>query len=80
MQLTYDEIKDALELKYFPTKRTRYSSKPNICQKRVIKKILPDKVKMNVTIDEQVLKSNLKINQTSIFTDESFFYTTLGFT
>ena len=32
------------------------------------------------TIDEKIYKSNLKINQTVIFTNKSFFYTILGFT
>ena len=35
---------------------------------------------MSVTIDEVRLKSNLKTNQTSIFTNKSFFYIILGFT
>ena len=30
MQLTYDEIRDILDLKYLPTKRMGYSLKPNI--------------------------------------------------
>ena len=42
--------------------------------------ILPDNVKLSNTIDDIRLKSNLKINQTLIFTEKSFFYTTLGFT
>ena len=29
MQLTYDEIKDILDLKYNPTKRTGYSLNPS---------------------------------------------------
>ena len=37
-------------------------------------------MKVNITIDDIRLKSNLKINQTSIFTEKSFFYTILGFT
>ena len=37
-------------------------------------------MKVNVTIDDVRLKSNLKIIQTSIFTEKSFFYTILGFT
>ena len=45
-----------------------------------LKHILPDNVKVNITIDDIRLKSNLKINQTSIFTEKSFFYTILGFT
>ena len=42
--------------------------------------ILPDNVELSITIDDIRLKSNLKINQTLIFTEKSFFYTTLGFT
>ena len=41
---------------------------------------LTDNVKVIVTIDDVRLKSNLKINQTLIFTEKSFFYTILGFT
>ena len=84
MQLTYDEIIGVLELKFIPPKRIGYSLKPNICQTNDINKtlnyILPDNVEINVTIDEKSFKSNLKINQTLIFTKKSFFYTILGFT
>ena len=45
-----------------------------------LKHILPDNVKINVTIDDVWLKSNLKNNQTLIFTNKSFFYTILGCT
>ena len=44
------------------------------------KYILPDNVEVSVTIDAVRLKSNLKINQTLIFTKKSFFLTILGFT
>ena len=37
-------------------------------------------MKVGVTIDDVRIKSNLKINQTLIFTEKSFFYTILGFT
>ena len=37
-------------------------------------------MKVNITIDDVRLKSNLKTNQTLIFTEKSFFYTILGFT
>ena len=37
-------------------------------------------MKINITIDDLRLKSNLKTNQTLIFTEKSFFYTILGFT
>ena len=37
-------------------------------------------MKVSITIDDIRLKSNIKINQTLIFTNKSFFYTILGFT
>ena len=84
MQLTYDEIMDILDLKYIPTKRTGYSLNPGIYEvvdlNTTLKHILPDNVKVNITIDDIRLKSNLKINQTLISTEKSVFYTILGFT
>ena len=75
---------DILDVKYTSTKRIGFSLKPNIYNvvdlDNTLKNILPDKVKINVTIDEKKYKSNLKINQTLIFTNKSFFYTILGFT
>ena len=84
LQLSYDEIIDILDLKYIPTKRTGYSLNPGIYEvndlNNTLKHILPDNVEVNITIDDIGLKSNLKINQTLIFTERSFFYTILGFT
>ena len=84
MRLSYDEIMDILDLKYIPTKRTGYSLNSGIYEvidlNNTLKHILPDNVKINITIDDIRLKSNLKINQTLIFTNKSFFYTILGFT
>ena len=84
IQLTYDEIIDILNLKYIPTKRTGYSLNPGIYEvvdlNNTLKHILPDNVKISVTIDDVRLKPNLKINEALIFTDKSFFYTILGFT
>ena len=84
MRLSYYEIMDILDLKYIPTKRIGYSLNPGIYEvidlNNTLKHILPDNVKINVTIDDIRLKSNLKINQTLIFTEKSFFYTILGFT
>ena len=37
-------------------------------------------MKVSITIDDIRFKSNLRTNQTLIFTAKSFFYTTLGFT
>ena len=84
MRLSYDEIVDILDLKYIPTKRTGYSLNPGIYEvidlNNTLKHILPKNVKVNITIDDIRLKTNLKINQTLIFTERSFFYTILGFT
>ena len=84
MRLSYDEIIDILDLEYIPTKRIGYSLNPGIYEvvdlNNTLKYILPDNVKVSVTIDDIRLKSNLKTNQTLIFTEKSFFYTILGFT
>ena len=84
MRLSYDEIIDILDWKYIPTKRTGYSLNPSIFEVTdlniTLKYILPDNVKISVTIDDIRLKSNLKTNQTIIFTEKSFFHTILEFT
>ena len=83
-KLTYDEIMNILDLKYIPTKRTGYSIEPNIYNvvdlNKTLKNILPNNVKIDINIDERKYKTDLKINQTLIFTNKSFFYTILGFT
>ena len=83
-RLTYNEIIDILDLKYIPTKRIGHSLNPGIYEvvdlNNILKYTLPDNLKVNITIDDIRLKSNLKINQTLIFTEKSFFYTILGFT
>ena len=40
--------------------------------------ILPNNVKVNFTLDDIRLKVDLKINQTLVFTNKSFFHTILG--
>ena len=84
MRLSYDEIIDILDLKYIPTKRTAYCLNPGLYEvvdlNNTLIYILPDNVKVTITIDDIRLKSNLKTNQTLIFTEKSFFYTILGFT
>ena len=84
MRLFYDEIMDILDLKCMPTKRTGYSLNPGSYEvvdlNNTLNNILPDIMKVSVTIDDVRLKSNLKTNQTLIFTNKSFFYTIFGFT
>ena len=78
MRLSYDEIIDILDLEYIPTKRIGYSLNPGFYEvvdlNNTLKYILPDNVKVTITIDDIRLKSNLKIFQTLIFTEKSFFF------
>ena len=64
IQLTYDEITDVLELKYIPTKRIGYSLNPGTYEvvdlNNTLKSILPDNVKVSITIDDVRLKANSK--------------------
>ena len=75
-QSTYHEIVDILDVKYNSTKRLGCTLKPNIYilldLNNTLKNILPDNV-VSVTIDERKYESNLKINQTLIFTNKGFF-------
>ena len=84
MQLTYNETIDILDFNYIPTKRTGYSLNPGNYEiddlNNTLKYILPDNIKVSVTIDDIRLKSTLKTNQTLIFTEKSFFYIILGYT
>ena len=84
MQLTYDEIIDLIDLKYIAKKRTGYSLTPSIYEvvdlNITLRHILPNNVKVSVTIDDIKLKSNLKIYQTLIFTQKYFFCKILSFT
>ena len=77
MRLSYDEIMDTLDLKNIPTRRTGYSLNPGIYEvidlNNTLKYILTNTVKVNIRIDDIRLKSNLKTNQTLIFTEKSFF-------
>ena len=61
-----------------------YSIEPNIYNvvdlNKTLKNILPNNIKIDITIDERKYKTDLRINQTLIFTNKSFFYTILGFT
>ena len=77
MHLTYDEIIDILDIKFYSSKRTCYTLPPGIYETIDINLMLntffTDEVKANVTIDDITLKFNLKINQ-------SIIYRILGFT
>ena len=76
-QLTNGGIIDILDIKYVPTKRTELSLNLGIYEVSHINKsleyILPDIVKVSITIDDIRLKSNIKTNQTLIISENSFF-------
>ena len=84
MQLSFDEIMDVLDIKCFPPKRTRCTLPVGMYEvsdiNLMLKSLLPNIVKINITIDNIRLKSNLKKNQNLIFTKRSIFCTILGFT
>ena len=74
---------DISDRKIFPSERTGYTLPPGVYGINDINKtlayFLPDFVKVSISIDDIRLRSNLKTNQTLIFTKKSFFYTFLGF-
>ena len=84
MGLSYDEIVDAWDIKYFPSEKTCITIPNGISEEAEINKLLqylsPNTVKVSITIDDIRLRSNSNINQSLIFTKKSFFYTVLGFT
>ena len=84
MQLTYNETMDVLDIKYFQSERTGYTLQSAVYEISDINKtrqyLLPDIVKVSINIDGIRLKSNLKNNQTLIFTKKSFFCQIIGFT
>ena len=76
MQIT-NEIINALELAYNPSKRIGFSSNQGIYEMADINKtlnyILPDNAKVPVTIDDIRIKSDLNIFQFLKFFQKSFF-------
>ena len=76
MGLTYDEIIDVLDIKYFPSEWVGYTTTPGDYERgdinRTLEYLSPDFVKISFTIDDIRLKSNLNINRTLIFTKNFF--------
>ena len=83
-QLTYGEIIDTLDLKHVPTCTTGSTLPPGVYKNIDIvfmfKSLLPKEVKVDITIDDIRLKSNLTTDKTIMFTKKSFFYKNLSFT
>ena len=83
MVLTCNEIIVVLHLNYFSSEKTGYTLPPGVYEirdiNRTLELLLSDTGKLNITNSETRLKSNLYINQTLLFTKNSFFVTILGF-
>ena len=83
-ELTYDQIVDILDIKYFPEETAGYTLPPGIYEitdnNKTLGNLLRDIVKVCIAIDDIRLRSNSNIKQTLIFTEKYFFDTTIGFT
>ena len=77
MELTYGEIEKILGAKYIAASSTGYTLSRGIYEisdnKVMLKNLLPNEVKVNNTIDDIRLKSNLTTTKTSRFTKKSIF-------
>ena len=83
LQLTYDEIIDILDVNYIPGSTTGYILPNRVYEisdnNLMLKSLLPNEVKVKVTIDDIRLGSNLTTIKTIRFTKRPSFYTILGF-
>ena len=77
LQLTYDEIVDIMDVNYIAGSTRVYTLAVGVYEvtdiKMMLKSLLPKKVKVNSTIDDNILNSNLTTNKTIRFTEKSFF-------
>ena len=84
MELTSDGTMDVLDIKQFPSEITGYTLSLGRYEisdiNKMLEYFLPEIVKVNITIDDIRLQSNLKTIQTLIFTKKSSFDRILGFT
>ena len=82
-QLTYDEIIDILYLKDITGSTKGYTLAPGVYEisdnNFMLKSQLPEEVKVNITIDDVRLKSNLTTIKAIRFTKKFFFHTILCF-
>ena len=83
MDLTNDEVLNVLDVKYIAGSTNGYEIPVGIYEishnNLMLKSLLPNKPKVNFTIDDIRLRPNLTTNKTIKFTEKSFFYTILGF-
>ena len=83
-QLFRNEIVDILDFKFILTSTKRCTLVPCVYNftdnNFMLKSLLPKEAKVNITVDDVRLKSNLSTKKTIRFTKKSFFYVILGFT
>ena len=83
-ELTFDEISHILDMKYIDGPTIGYSPPRGIYEitdfNLMLKSLLPNEVKVDVTIDDIGQRSGLATNKIDRLTKKSFFYTLLGFT
>ena len=84
MQLAYDENVVILDILYVAGSKIGYNLPPGVYEisnlKLTMKSLLLNEVKVNKTIDDIRLRSNLTTNKTISFTEKSSFFPKLGFT
>ena len=77
MESAYHEIMDILDINYFAASTNGCTFSPRIYEISdfllLINSLLPNEIKVNVTIDDITLKSNLTTNTTSRFIKKQFF-------
>ena len=78
MALTHNQIVDILDIKYIAASSTRFTLPPGIYEisdlTSRLKFLLPDDVKVNITIDDTRLRSNLTTNKTIKLTKKISFF------
>ena len=84
MELTYNETVDIFDVKYIAGSTKGYTL-PSIINETIdinlmLKSSIPNEVKVDITIDDNRIKSNLITSKTIRFIKKSFFSTILGFT
>ena len=76
MQLTYHEIIDTVYIKYIDAKTVSYTLPPRIYEigntNSMLKSLLRIESKVNITIDDKSLISNLTTNKTILSVETSF--------
>ena len=84
MEFTYDVVVDLLDVKYIAKSAIGYTVAPGVYKisddNLMLKSLLLHYLKVNITIDDIRLRSNITTNKTIKFSQKFFFYMILRFT